>query len=150
MELIIIRGRQNDGKTTTATMLHNDIVNRGARVRLLRTNGNYLSVENWMVDFQSVLDLMKKRIVIISEGDDDDRLAELMEELTDDYRPDIVVVCARSYNREGSSYRMLTERYADIMVFENEFWTEFSEDPTQMYNIKKAVINKIINRILSL
>lgn len=150
MELIIIRGRQNDGKTTTATMLHNDIVNRGARVRLLRTNGNYLSVENWMVDFQSVLDLMKKRIVIISEGDDDDRLAELMEELTDDYRPDIVVVCARSYNREGSSYRMLTERYADIMVSENEFWTEFSEDPTQMYNIKKAVINKIINRILSL
>lgn len=150
MELIIIRGRQNDGKTTTATMLHNDIVERGARVRLLRTNGNYLSIGNWMVDFQSVLDLMKKRIVIISEGDDDKRLEDLMNELTDIYRPDIVVVCARSYNREGSSYRMLTERYADIMVSENEFWTEFSEDHTQMQNIKKIVINKIINRILSL
>lgn len=104
MELIIIRGRQNDGKTTTATFLHNQLLEQGAKVKHLHTNGNYLSVEKWMVDFQSVLDFGKKRIVIISEGDDDDRLAELMDGLIYDYRPDILVVCARAYDRVGSSY----------------------------------------------
>lgn len=147
MELIIIRGRQNNGKTTTATLLHNELVGRGANLKLLKTNGNYLSVDNWMVDFQSVLDLGKKRIVIISEGDDDDRLAELMESLIDDYRPDIVVVCARARDVEGSSYRMLTERYEDLVKPENEFWTEFADDCSKMLDVKRPIVELIVNKI---
>ena len=150
MELIIIRGRQNDGKTTTATLLHNELVGRGANLKLLKTNGNYLSVDNWIVDFQSVLDFGKKRIVIISEGDDDDRLAELMESLINDYRPDIMVVCARYYDRVGSSYRMLKENYKDLIKPENEFWTEFSDDRTKMIDAKRPIVEKIINRIQSI
>ncbi len=150
MELIIIRGRQDDGKTTTATFLHNQLLEHGAKVKLLHTNGNYLSVGNWMVDFQSVLDIGKKRIVIISEGDDDDRLAELMESLIYDYRPDIVVVCARAYDRVGSSYRMLTEKYKDLIKSENEFWTEFADDYSQMIEVKRQIVELIINRIYNI
>lgn len=150
MELIIIRGRQNNGKTTTATLLHNELVGRGANLKLLKTNGNYLSVDNWIVDFQSVLDFGKKRIVIISEGDDDDRLAELMECLINDYRPDVVVACARAYDRVGSSYRMLTEKFKDLIKPENEFWTEFSDDRTKMIDLKRPIVEKIINRIQSI
>ncbi len=147
MELIIIRGRQDDGKTTTATLLHNELIGQGANVKMLKTNGNYLSVDNWMVDFQSVLDFNKKRIVIISEGDDDERLSELMESLIYDYRPDIVVVCARSYDRAGSSYRMLTEKYKDVIKPENEFWTEFSDDRTKMLDVKRPIVELIVNKI---
>lgn len=150
MELIIIRGRQNDGKTTTATLLHNELVGQGASVKLLKTNGNYLSVDNWMVDFKSVLDFGKKRIVIISEGDDDDRLAELMKGLIFDYRPDIMVVCARKYDKVGSSYRMLKENYKDMIKSENVFWTEFSDDRTKMIDAKRPIVEKIINRIQSI
>lgn len=150
MELIIIRGRQNDGKTTTATLLHNELVGRGANLKLLKTNGNYLSVDNWIVDFQSVLDFGKKRIVIISEGDDDDRLAELMEGLVFDYRPDIVVVCARAYDRVGSSYRMLTEKYKELIKPENEFWTEFADDSAKTIDVKRPIVEKIINRIINI
>ncbi len=147
MELVIIRGRRDDGKTTTATLLHNELIGQGANVKMLKTNGNYLSVDNWMVDFQSVLDLEKKRIVIISEGDDDDRLAELMESLIDDYRPDIVVVCARARDVEGSSYRMLTERYEDLVKPENEFWTEFADDRSKMLDVKRPIVELIVNKI---
>ena len=150
MNLIAIRGRQNDGKTTTATMLHNDIVGRGAKVKLVQTNGNYLSVGKWMVDFQSVLDWEKKRIVIISEGDDDDRLKGLMDCLINDYRPDIVVVCTRAYDRVGSSYHMLHEHYGDIMSSENEIWTEFAEDVEKMTDVKSKIVEKIVNRIVAL
>lgn len=150
MELIIIRGRRDDGKTTTATLLHNQLLECGASIKLLNTNGNYLSVGDWVVDFQSVLDFGKKRIVIISEGDDDDRLAELMEWLIDDYRPDIVVVCARARDVEGSSYRMLTERYKDLVKPENEFWTEFADDRSKMLDVKRPIIELIINRIINI
>ena len=150
MELVIIRGRRDDGKTTTATLLHNELIGQGANVKMLKTNGNYLSVDNWMVDFQSVLDFNKKRIVIISEGDDDDRLADLMVSLIDDYRPDIVVVCARSYDRVGSSYRMLTEKYKDLIKHENEFWTEFADDSAKMIDAKRPIVEKIFKRILAI
>ena len=150
MKLIIIRGRQNDGKTTTSSILHNQLVERGAKVKLLQTNGNYLSVCNWMVDFQSVLDLGKRRIVIISEGDDDDRLAELMDELINEYRPDIVVVCARARDIEGSSYRMLTQKYKDLIEPRNVFWTEYTDDNSKINEVKSLVVEKIINRIQSI
>lgn len=150
MELFIIRGRQNDGKTTTATFLHNQLLEQGAKVKYLHTNGNYLSVGKWMVDFQSVLDYGKKRIVIISEGDDDDRLAELMENLTYDYRPDIVVVCARSRDLDGSSYRMLTEKYQDLIKPENEFWTQFVDDYSRVIEVKRPIVELIINRIYNI
>ena len=147
MELIIIRGRQNDGKTTTATLLHNVFIEYGANVKMVRTNGNYLSVGTWMVDFQSVLDWGNKRIVIISEGDDDDRLADLMECLINDYCPDIVVACARAYDRVGSSYRMLTEKFKDLIKPENEFWTQFVDDYSRMIEVKHPIVEMIINRI---
>ena len=150
MELIIIRGRQNDGKTTTATILHNQLIEQGADVKMLRTNGNYLSVGSWMVDFQSVLDFGKKRIVIISEGDDKGHLAELMEDYICDYRPDIVVVSARSRDKVGSSYKMLKENWKDLVKPANEFKIEFADDRAKMIDVKLPIIKSIINRIQSI
>ena len=150
MELIIIRGRQNDGKTTTATMLHNELVARSNAVRLLKTNGDYLPVGNEVRDFRSVIDIKDKRIAIISAGDVDDVLNEEMEELIYEYRPDIMVVCARAQDREGSAYRMLKDNYSTLVKEENEFWTEWVENPTDATKAKRAVVEKIANRIMNL
>ena len=149
MELIIIRGRQNDGKTTTATMLHNALVGQSTVVRLLKINGDYLPVWQEVFDFRSVIDIGITRVAIISAGDDDDVVAADMEALLYEYRPDVLVVCARKYNREGSTYRMLLENYGDIMKSENEFWVENSEDPAKGKEAKQNVVEKIINKILN-
>ena len=150
MELIIIRGRQDDGKTTTATILHNVLIEYGASVKMLRTNENSLSVGTWMVDFQAVLDWVNKRIVIISEGDYKNRLSAIMDSLIYDYRPDIVVVCARSRDVDGSSYRMLTEKYQDLIKPENEFWTQFVDDYSRVIEVKRPIVELIINRIYNI
>ncbi|MBR6439225.1 MAG: hypothetical protein IKS65_08625 [Bacteroidales bacterium] len=150
MELIIIRGRQDDGKTTTATILHNVLIEYGASVKMLHTNENSLSVGTWMVDFQAVLDWVNKRIVIISEGDYKNRLSAIMDSLIYDYRPDIVVVCARSRDVDGSSYRMLTEKYQDLIKPENEFWTQFVDDYSRVMEVKRPIVELIINRIYNI
>lgn len=150
MELIIIRGRQNDGKTTTITMLHTELVARSNSVRLLKTNGDYLPVGNEVRDFRSVIDIKEKRIAIISAGDSDDVLNEEMEELIYEYRPDIMVACARAQDREGSAYRMLKENYADLIKEENEFWTEWTENRDDAITIKQGVVEKIANRIMNI
>ena len=150
MELIIIRGRQNDGKTMTATMLHNELVAHCNAVRLLKTNGDYLSIGNDIRDFRSVIDIDKKRIAIISEGDEADVLNKKMEELIYDFRPDVMVVCARAYNREGSSYRMLEENYGEHFKDENVFWTEKAEDFADALNAKRSVVNKIVKQIMNI
>ena len=150
MELIIIRGRQDDGKTTTATILHNVLIEYGASVKMLHTNENSLSVGTWMVDFQAVLDWVNKRIVIISEGDYKNRLSAIMDSLIYDYRPDIVVVCARSRDVDGSSYRMLTEKYQDLIKPENEFWTQFVDDYSRVMEVKRPSVELIINRIYNI
>lgn len=150
MELIIIRGRQNDGKTTTATMLHNELVARSNAVRLLKTNGDYLPVGIEVRDFRSVIDIKEKRIAIISAGDVDDILNEEMEELIYEYRPDIIVVCARAQDREGSTYRMLKENYADLIKEENEFWTEWMDNPNDAITTKQKVVERIVTRIMNI
>lgn len=147
MELIIIRGQQNGGKTTTATMLHNTLVGRSSAVRLLKTNGDYLSVGQDIFDFKSVIDLGKKRVAIISAGDVDDTLNEEMEKLIEVYRPDILVVCARTKDYPGSSHRMLTEKYGDNINPENVFRVDYTDDPALMLDAKRAVVKKIANKI---
>lgn len=149
MELFIIRGRQNDGKTTTATMLHNALVRQSTAVRLVKTNGDYLPVWDEVCDFRSIIDLGETRVAIISAGDDDDTVDTEMNELIYEYRPDVLVVCARAYDRDGSTYRMLKESYSDIMKPENEFWIEYVEDQDKAMEIKQGNVEKIVNTILN-
>lgn len=147
MELIVIRGAQNSGKTTTAALVHNRLVENGATVKLLQMKDNILDAGQYTRDFQSVLDVEKKRIVIISEGDDDDTLYDNMEWYNNEYRPDIMIVCARTYNRSGSSYRMLTEYFSNAMREENEFWTEYADDPTKTVEAKFPIVERIVRHI---
>lgn len=87
-------------------------------------------------------------MAIISAGDVDDVLNEEMDELIYMYRPDLLVVCARAQDREGSAYRMLKENFTGLIKEENEFWTEWTEDTKDAIATKQHVVQKIINRIM--
>lgn len=147
MELIIIKGPENSGKTMMATMLHNALVKQSSEVKLLKTSGNYLSVGYHHEDFCSVIEFRVKRVAIISAGDDASSLKEGMEKLVNEYVPDIFVVCTRTRDRVGSSYRMLEENYGSLLKKENVFETVKSDNIADSEFDKQKVVNKIVNRI---
>jgi len=147
MELIIIKGQENSGKTMTATMLHNALVKLSSGVKLLKTSGNLLSVGYRHEDFCSVIELRRKRVAIISAGDDASSLKEGMERLINEYVPDIFVVCTRTRDRVGSSYRMLEENYGNLLKKENVFETVKSDNIVDSVPVKQKVVNEIVNRI---
>ena len=151
MDIVIIKGTQNSGKTTTAACVHNELINpEGALLKLFRTAGGYLPVIGEMRDFWSVLDLGRKRIVIISQGDDANYLQKMMEHLIWSYAPDIVVVCTRTRELEGSSLKMLNEKYGSFIRQDCIFETTRTPNPADALVAKKALAHDIVTKIKSL
>ena len=151
MDIIIIKGTQNSGKTTTAACLHNELINpEGALLKLFRTAGGYMPVMGEMRDFWSVLDLGRKRIVIISQGDDANYLEKMMEHLIWSYVPDIVVVCTRTRSVEGSSWNMLHDKYNSSIRQDCIFDVVLTPNPADAINAKKALARTIVDKIKTL
>ena len=151
MNIIIIRGTQNSGKTTTAACVHNELINpEGALLKLFRTAGGYMPVIGEMRDFWSVLDLGRKRIVIISQGDDANYLEKMMEHLIWSYAPDIVVVCTRTRSVDGSSWNMLHDKYRKFIRLDCIFDVVMTSNPADAINAKKAIARTIVDKIKTL
>lgn len=151
MNIIIIKGTQNSGKTMSAACLHNELINpEGALLKLFRTAGGYMPVMGEMRDFWSVLDLGRKRIVIISQGDDANYLEKMMEHLIWSYAPDIVVVCSCTRELEGSSLKMLNEKYGHFIRQDCIFEVVKTDNPADALNAKKTLAHDIVNKIKSL
>lgn len=122
MELIIIRGTQNSGKSTTAACVHNEIIARGAQPKMTHIYADVIPVME-LRDFESVLDYDRVRVAIISQGDEADKLRERIERLCWEWRPNVLVVCCRKVKREGSSIEMLENNYPNWMKSAQTFWT---------------------------
>lgn len=103
-----------------------------------------------MRDFWSVLDLGRKRIVIISQGDDANYLEKMMEHLIWSYAPDIVVVCTRTRSVEGSSWNMLHEKYNSSLRDDCIFEVTLTPNPADALNAKKTLARTIVNKIKTL
>lgn len=122
MELIIIRGTQNSGKSTTAACVHNEIIARGAQPKMTHIYADVIPIME-LRDFESVLDYDRVRVAIISQGDETDKLRERIERLCWEWRPNVLVVCCRKVKREGSSIEMLENNYPNWMKSAQTFWT---------------------------
>ena len=103
-----------------------------------------------MRDFWSVLDLGRKRIVIISQGDDANYLEKMMEHLIWSYAPDIVVVCTRTRSVEGSSWNMLHDKYGKYIKPDCIFEVEPTGNPAEVINEKKTKAREIVDKIKTL
>ena len=103
-----------------------------------------------MRDFWSVLDLGRKRIVIISQGDDANYLEKMMEHLIWSYAPDILVVCTRTRELEGSSRKMLNEKYGSFIRPDCIFEVTRTDSPADALDAKKSVAHDIVLKIKTL
>lgn len=120
MELIIIRGTQNSGKSTTAACVHNELIACGAQLKMMHIYADVIPLMD-LRDFESVIDLGHVRVAIISQGDVAGQLVERIERLRWEWRPNAIVVCCRSINRDGSSYNILCNSYPTWMPAK-EYW----------------------------
>lgn len=147
MELIIIRGKQNSGKSTTAACVHNEIIARGAQLKMMHIYADVIPIMD-LRDFESVLDLGHVRVAIISQGDLAAQLAERIEHLRWEWRPNAIVVGCRSKNMTGSSFEMLCNNYPQWMPAK-EFTVDevvSSNWPTILAN-KQQKAEEIVNHI---
>lgn len=147
MELIIIRGQRDGGKSTTSAMVHNALAKKKANLLYFKLPCNEIEIGKKAQDFFSVFEYLGKKVAIISRGDDAASLDYDMTILIDEYHPEIMVVCARSTNKQGSAYIMLTEKYGNLIKKENIFWSQFDEDYSQIAKCKAEVVARIMNRI---
>lgn len=147
MELIIIRGQRDGGKSTTSAMVHNALAKKKANLLYFKLPCNEIETGKKAQDFFSVFEYLGKKIAIISRGDDAATLDNDMTILIEMYHPIIIVVCARSIDRQGSAYNMLTEKYGNLIKNENIFWSQFDDDYSQITKCKADVVGQIMNRI---
>ena len=117
MELIAIRGKKNGGKTTTAALVNNILVQKHNAIaigtwldkKLAPVNGDKGETH----DFHSVLELNGKVIVIISAGDDAPYLRNEMLKMETRFQPAIMVICVR-FRDDNYTMRMLQESFKDL------------------------------------
>ena len=147
MELIIIKGKQNSGKSTTAACVHNEIIARGAHLKMMHIYADVIPVMD-LRDFESVLDYGHIRVAIISQGDEANKLHERIERLCWEWRPNALVVCCRTLLKPGSSIEMLHKSYPKWMpakIFPvNKIATN---DWKTIMTAKENIANQIANYI---
>lgn len=131
MELITIRGKKNGGKTTTAALVNNLLVqNYKANSigiwldkKLAPVNGDNGETH----DFHSVLEFNGKVIVIISAGDDSNYLKDEMIKMENRFQPVVMVVCAR-FRDDNYTMRMLQKHYNDLYNNRKEVVLRYSDE----------------------
>ena len=157
-EFVIIAGTQNSGKTTTAWCVYQRLLPYPDATQMLiggaqvENHGEIVykipPYDNFPDDFKAVLHIYGYTVAIISAGDIDEWLEDDVESVYSEV--DFIVTCLRSYNRAGSSRRMLMEKYSKD--YTKEFWVEAPNmsltHPMDIVNSKRPVADRIANYIL--
>lgn len=158
---LIIRGVQHGGKTTTAGFLFEELAPLAITFRKIFTPG-FLEIagleynpDGSVRDFIAFLILDDKLIIIISPGDILEDLESTLDKIEEaDFLEEIIglshfsdifiICCARTHNRTGSVYRMLTERIDASK--RKEFFTAKSDNKDKR-TVKHKIISDIINEL---
>ena len=152
-KLIIIRATQQSGKTTTAGIVYQELLKYADKSHSF----NNENVENdnlkygkdgETIDFIAVLTVNGQKIGLISEGDIARSVKEKIEILL---KIDVAVIicCARSIDRVGSTYRMMKNDYSKTHPIAFEIFTEYSNDEKLKFDIKKEIVDKVVAKTLS-
>lgn len=157
-EFVIIAGTQNSGKTTTAWCVYQRLLPYSDATHLfigdaeVENHGEIVykipPYDNLPDDFKALLHIYGFTVAIISAGDIDEWLEDDIESVYAE--ADFIVISLRSYNRAGSSRRMLTEKYSKD--YTKEFWVDAPDmsltHPMDIVNSKRPVADRIANYIL--
>lgn len=100
MELILLKGKDDAGKTNTAACVYNILVKEKAFVKKLELKNNLLNFGEIGWDFRSELELENKIIHIISEGDTKIFFRENIFKYKQNDNVDFLVICVRTEEKE--------------------------------------------------
>ena len=154
MELIIIKGKSNVGKTTIATLLHNKLTEiEDCELLWMLYDHLKLPVEEKdlyeprVPDFQSVFFHRGKTIGIISHGDTALYAKRFIRQIINDFNVDILIVCS---SIDGYNWNMLNRDFGEYVNTENIF--EVTKDDEivnkcDKLSVKENLVNNIINHI---
>lgn len=148
MDIILIRGKGDAGKTTTATMVYDQLYKVATEKHLF---DHYNAPLKDVVynkngephDFKAVLVVKGKIIVIITAGDEVQRLLINIKFIIDFVKQqfnvdiDILITCGRSINRQSSAYLKLKGLYPKSKL--SEIWVSRVEEAQKILEKQKAV-----------
>ena len=151
-KLIIIRGQQNSGKTTTTGLVYSELL-KIAEIKH-RINGKdvesnsleYNKDSGDLIDFSAVITINSKKIGIISAGDDPNDLERKINNFIKK-EIEIIICCARSRNVKGSSYRMIIDKFSKNNKILKEVWVSHSPNRDEKETIKKQSVSEIIKAV---
>jgi len=158
-EFLIIAGTQNSGKTTTSWLVYQKLRAYSSETHLFidgKEIENYGDIiftdetEQYPIDFKAVLHISGYKIIILSAGDVADWLEDDIDSSLDE-GADFIVLPLRSYDRSGSSRRMLNNTYP--MYHKREFWIVKDNQylsQSAILNYHRPTADKIANYLLLL
>lgn len=153
-QFIIIRGGQNSGKTTTAGLVYKELLKHAEAEHIFNNitvfQGSLVfDLDGVTNDFSAIVTIKNKKVGIISAGD---IKKDLKDEITVfiNINIDIIICCARSINRTGSSYRMILEDFSVTHKIAMEIFTEYSNDDKLKHSVKKNVVDCIVGKVLNI
>ena len=157
-EFVIITGTQNSGKTTTAWCVYQRFLPYSSKTQMwfgssIVTNHGEIVYKvtphnSEPRDFKVILDVYGSKIVIISAGDEAKLLHSEINSVYND--ADFIIISLRTYNKTGSSRRMIKTYYPN--VYKREFKSAPRDSrlthPLDIVNGKRLVADRIFNYIL--
>lgn len=153
-KIIIIRGTQQSGKTTTTGLVYQELLKICAKEHKFNNiqvdkNSLIYSENGDTVDFTAILNSRNKTIGIVSAGDVANDL-EIEINIFIKINIDIIICCARSKNIAGSSYRRILDKFSETNTVVLEIFTEHSENKEHKNEVKKKVVDKIVGKVKEL
>lgn len=135
--IIILRGEENTGKTTTIRLLFQSLMAKADDDSTLRIwHGHSEDFFECKVthaiqdndrptngDFNAILTINKQKIGIVSEGDEVEEVKNIIHRLENESL-NLLICCTRSKNTENSVYRMIEEETLPKYSKKKEFITD--------------------------
>jgi len=150
-DLIIIRGTQDSGKTTTAGIVYQELLKFCDHKH--QFNGKDVTTDSLLYndtestkDFIAILTCKGKKIGIVSAGDIAEELRKIFDKLIQ-LGVDIIVCCTRSINKKGSAYRLIEDEYRAKNTIVLVVRSEFSPNVNDRYSIKQKAVQDIVDKI---
>lgn len=154
MELLVIKGKSEIGKTTIATLLHNKVAQiEGIQLKWMMYDHKVLPIEekdfcgDSMPDFRSVFLNNDRLIGIVSHGDSVLYAKQFIRQMINEFHVDILIVCS---SIDGKNWEMLNKVFGDYIKEENVFDATSYYCPKDRYDglrVKEDLVNDIINKI---
>lgn len=167
-QFVIIRGKENSGKTTTMWFVYQYLLKEAdAGSKHLFRWGHETDfckstipvavpeqpVPNEIRDFTAILTIHGKKVGIVSEGDKPEYLGPTLTILLQ-YDVDVIICCTKTRDMDGSTRRMLRTDYAPSHQMMKEFRTQriqseewFSNKQTLAGQIEKYVLQILKDKI---